>query len=156
VSLQQFRSWLQAKLPTLPQDAAIGRDDYIFFLRKVALLSFTPEQLIQMSRQEFARSVSLAEYDRHYKPGQHKLPLPVSMSEQEKQTSQDELAIRRFLEVHDLLTVPAWFKHYRRPPLPAYLAPLAGYDDGVGTVYPDDLTGPSRLNQDAVSYADPS
>jgi uncharacterized protein (DUF885 family) len=109
-----------------------------------------------MSQQEFARSVSLAEYDRHYNPGQRKLPLPASMAQQEQRTGQDEQAIRHYLEAHDLLTVPTWFRHYRRPPLPAYLAPLAGYDNGVATVYPDDLTGPSRLNQDAVSYADAS
>ena len=155
-SLQQFRSWLQAKLPALPQDIAIGRENYIFFLQKVALLPFTPEQLIQMSQQEFVRSISLAEYERHNNPGQPKLPLPKSMAEQEKQTAQDEQAIRQFLENHDLLTVPTWFRHYRRPPLPAYLAPLAGYDNGVASVYPDDLTGPSHLDKDAVSYADGS
>jgi len=155
-SLQQFRSWLQVKLPSLPQDIAIGRESYIFFLQKVALVPFTPEQLIQISRQEFARAISLGEYERHNNPSQPKLPLPKSMAEQEIQTSHDEQAIRQFLEAHDLLTVPAWVKHYRRPPLPPYLAPLAGYDNGVASVYPDDLTGPSRLTEDAVSYADAS
>jgi uncharacterized protein (DUF885 family) len=155
-SLQQFRSWLQAKVATLPRDVAIGHENYIFFLRKVALVPFTPEQLIQMSQQEFARSISLTEYDQHKNPRQPKLPLPTSMAEQEKRTSQDEQAIRQFLGTHDLLTVPTWVHHYRRPPLPAYLAPLAGYDNGIATVYPDDLTGPSRLNEDALSYADAS
>jgi hypothetical protein len=155
-SLQEFRTWLQAKVTALPVDVAIGREDYIFFLRKVALVPFTPEQLIQMSQQEFARSISLTEYDRHNNPRQPKLQLPKSMVEQEKLTSSDERAIRQFLEAHDLLTVPTWVHHYRRPPLPGYLAPLAGYDNGVATVYPDDLTGPSRLNEDAVSYADAS
>jgi hypothetical protein len=155
-SLEKFRSWLQGKVATLPQDVAIGRENYVFFLRKVALIPFTPEELIQMSQQEFARSISLTEYDRHNNPYQPKLPLPTSMTEQEGQTSKDEQAIRQFLEAHDLLTVPKWIHHYRRPPLPAYLSPLAGYDNGIASVYPDDLTGPSRLNENAVSYADGS
>lgn len=155
-SLEQFRSWLQAKLPALPQNATVGRENYIFFLRKVALVPYSPEQLVQMSEQEFARAVSLDEYDRHYKPQQPKLTLPASMADQEKQTANDEEAIRAFLQAHDLLTIPAWVKHYHRPPQPLYLAPLAGSDTGIDTVYPDYLTGPSHLNEDAVSYADAS
>jgi Bacterial protein of unknown function (DUF885) len=155
-ALEQFRSWLREKLPGLPQNVAIGRENYVFFMRKVALVPYSPEQLIQMAQQEFSRAVSLEEYDRHYKPQQPKLPLPASMAEQEARTVQDEQAIRAFLQVHDVLTVPAWVRHYRRPPLPGYLAPLAGGDTGVATVYQGYLTGPSHLNEDAVSYADPT
>ena len=41
-ALTQYRSWLTAKLPTARKDTAIGRDNYIFFLRNVALVPLHP------------------------------------------------------------------------------------------------------------------
>ena len=58
----------------------------------------------------------------------------------------DEAAIRTFLEANDLLTVPAWMRHYRNLPLPAYLAPLSF----LGVT--DDLTSETRLKEDGYSY----
>ena len=58
-ALTQYRAWLTAKLPTARKDTAIGRDNYVFFLRKVALVPYTPEQLLAMShRSGAARSRS--------------------------------------------------------------------------------------------------
>ena len=57
-----------------------------------------------------------------------------------------EQEIRDFLEEKNILTVPAWLQHYRNLPYPAYLAPLAAF--GVA----DDLTGPTRLKENATSY----
>src|SRR6202161_3111006 len=61
-ALTQYRALLTAKLPTARKDTAIGRDNYIFFLRKVALLPYTPEQLLAMSQQEWSRSVAFEAY----------------------------------------------------------------------------------------------
>src|SRR5437660_7552754 len=47
-ALAKFRGQLQEKLPTLPRQTALGRDAYVFFLRNVALMSFTPEELLAM------------------------------------------------------------------------------------------------------------
>ncbi len=49
-ALTQYRAWLTAKLPTARKDTAIGRDNFLFFLRKVALVPYTPEQLLAMSQ----------------------------------------------------------------------------------------------------------
>ena len=59
-----------------------------------------------------------------------------------------EIETRRFLEERNILTVPSWIEHYRNLPLPVYLQEL-----GMGV--DDDLTGPSRLTEDAVSYIRP-
>src|SRR5271154_6839307 len=61
-ALTQYRAWLTARLPTARKDTAIGRDNYIFFLRKVALLPYTPEQLLAMSQQEWSRAVAFEAY----------------------------------------------------------------------------------------------
>ena len=48
-SLQQYRQWLQDRLPSMRPDTAIGRENYLFFLHNVALLPYSPEQLLEMS-----------------------------------------------------------------------------------------------------------
>src|SRR5581483_6952687 len=42
-ALEKFQQQLKQKLPDLPQETALGRDAYIWFLRNVALIPFTPE-----------------------------------------------------------------------------------------------------------------
>jgi hypothetical protein len=42
-ALEKFQQQLKDKLPKLPQQTALGRDAYIWFLRNVALMPFTPE-----------------------------------------------------------------------------------------------------------------
>src|ERR1051326_6748345 len=54
--------------------------------------------------------------------------------------------LRDFCETHDLLSFPDWLQRYRNVPLPAYLGPLRA----VGVT--DDLTSPTRLDQDGLHY----
>ena len=64
-ALEKFRGQLQEKLPTLPQQTALGRDAYVFFLRNVALMSFTPEELLAMGGQEWNRAVASEVYEKN-------------------------------------------------------------------------------------------
>ena len=41
-ALEKFQAAAKDKLPKLPQQTALGRDAYIWFLRNVALMPFTP------------------------------------------------------------------------------------------------------------------
>src|SRR5438477_10100853 len=43
-ALEHFRARLQAQLPSFPKEAALGRDAYVFFLKNVALMPFSPEE----------------------------------------------------------------------------------------------------------------
>ena len=74
-ALTQYRAWLTAKLPTARKETAIGRDNYIFFLRKVALLPYTPEQLLAMSQQEWSRAVAFETYQQTRLAGAPPAPL---------------------------------------------------------------------------------
>ena len=148
-ALEAYRVWITAKLPSMPPQSAVGREGYIFFLKNVALLPFTPEQLQAMGRQEWARSVSAQVYEEHHNLGQPELPIFKTTAEQIARGKQDELAIRSYLEAKNLLTVPSWMQHYVFAPMPPYLAPL----EGVGEA--DDFTGPSRLKENCTRYIDP-
>jgi uncharacterized protein (DUF885 family) len=149
VALESYRDWLTQSLPTMSTETAVERDAYVFFLKKVALLPFTPEQLLAMGRQEWARSVASQTYEEHRNLSAPQMTLLKDQAEQMARENKDELAVRRYLEAKDILTVPAWVQHYRYAAMAAYLAPL----EGLGET--DDFTGPSRLQQDGTRYIDP-
>ena len=102
LALESYRTWLQAQLPTMPENAAVGRENYEFFLRHVAVLPYSPEQLLAISRQEWDRSVAFEQYEKQRNQGPPELKLAASLQEQIERSTRDELAIRKFLEEKSL------------------------------------------------------
>src|SRR5208282_5173024 len=159
VALESYRTWLQAQLDTMPDNAAVGRERYEFFLHHVALLPYSPEQLLSISRQEWDRSVAFEQYEEQRNhalsnqassnQGLPELKLAASLQEEIDRAKRDELAIRKFLQEKDILSVPAEVRHYTLRPMPGYLKALADFGET------DDFTGPSRLNDDGVRWASP-
>ncbi len=145
-ALEGYRRMLEARLPRLPEPTAVGRAAYVGFLRRVALVPFTPEELVAMARREWSRAVAFEAYERRRNDGLPDLALFPDTTAQMAREAAEELRVRRLLEDQGILTVPGWLRHYRNRPLPGYLAPLE--DWGVN----DDLTSAARLDQDAVSY----
>jgi hypothetical protein len=133
-ALESYRGWLESRVGGLPSEVAVGREAYVGFLHKVALLPLTPEQIVAMGRQEWARSVAAEALESRRNRGLPQLPLAASQAAQIALARRDELAVRAFLEKKGILTVPAWMPHYAYLPMPAYLAPLA--DFGEGTDFP--------------------
>jgi uncharacterized protein (DUF885 family) len=149
LALESYRTWLQAQLDTMPDNAAVGRVNYEFFLHNVALLPYSPEQLLPISRQEWDRSVSFEQYEKQKNQGLPELKPAANLEDEIDRAKHDELAIRKFLEDKGILTVPAEVRHYTLRPMPGYLEALGDF----GEV--DDFTGPSRLNDDGVRWASP-
>ncbi len=145
-ALNQFKAWLEGKVASLPPDTAIGREHYEYFLKQVALLPYSPEQLLAMGRQEWERSVAFESYEKSRNASLPPLPLLPSQAAQIELEAKDEQAIRDYLGSHKLLTVPDWMRHYRNLPLPDYVRPFSS----MGVT--DDLTGPTRLTQNGTSY----
>jgi uncharacterized protein (DUF885 family) len=145
-ALESYREWLEQRLPKMPAATAVGRDAYVWFLGNVALMPFTPEELLLAGRQEWERSVAFESHEQNRNAGLPELELFPDQAAQMAREEQQEQAIRQFLEEKNLLSVPAWMRHYRNLPLPLYLEQLSG----LGVM--DDLTGPKRLREDAVSY----
>jgi hypothetical protein len=147
-ALESYRGWLSERIERLPRSTAVGRDAYLFFLRRVALMPYTPEQLLDMGRQEWERSVAFETYEQQRNSGKPALALFRTQADQMARENRDELAVRRFLVDRGILSVPAWVGHYRNLPLPKHLEALSSFGLGVT----DDLTGPSRLKENGVSY----
>jgi uncharacterized protein (DUF885 family) len=148
-ALEGFRAWLQQRLPSMTAHTAVGREAYAYFLKNVALYPFTPEQLLDMSRQEWARSVVSEQLEHQHDKDVPALKMFATLDEQLARTADMESAVRHFLVRQEILTVPLSFPHYTVRPLPAYIAALGGFSEA------DDFTGPSRLNQDGVRWTPP-
>jgi hypothetical protein len=149
VALESYRDWLNQRMPSMQSESAIGRDGYVFFLKNIALLPFTPEQLLRAGRDEWARSVAFQTYEEHHNIGQPPLPLLKDQATQIAHEEKDELAVRQYLGAKDILTVPGWVQHYRFAPLPAYLEPLSSIGED------DYFTGPTHLKENGVRYIAP-
>jgi hypothetical protein len=146
VGLEAYRAWLEKRLPSMTQRVTAGRDAYIYFLENVALYPFAPEQLLQMSRQEWARAVTSEQLEHQRNWGVPELNRFATLTDQIYRTTQMEAQVRTFLREHGILTVPPDFPQYTVRPLPAYLAALGDFGEL------DDFTGPSRLDQNCVRW----
>jgi uncharacterized protein (DUF885 family) len=145
-ALESFAQWIEKQMPQMSDDFAVGREAYLFFLQNVALMPYTPEELLAMGQQEWERSLAFEAIATERTAGIAPAPLFASLKAQIAKEAEDEIRIREFLERKNILTVPAWMQHYRNLPIPAYLQPLAS----LGVC--DDLTSLTRLNEDGVRY----
>jgi hypothetical protein len=146
VALESFRAWLEQRLPQMTQQVTAGREAYVYFLKNVALYPFTPEQLLEMSHQEWARAVVSETFEHQRNKGVAELKKFATVEEQIEKTSQMEASIRSLLTSEGILTVPSKFPHYTARLAPDYLAALGDFGEL------DDFTGPSRLDQNCVRW----
>jgi hypothetical protein len=145
-ALRQFRQQLAAQLETLPPAVPVGRAQYEWFLREVACVPLTVDEIISLGRREYDRAVWLELLHTTRNRGLPAPPLPADAGQQVATEARDEQAIREFYAARRLLSQPGWLRHYLTRPMPAYLEPLRF----LGMA--DDLTGPHRLTEDGVSY----
>lgn len=146
-AVEEFRAHLQQIAPSLPNDTALGRDAYLFFLKNVALIPYAAEELLAMGRQEWSRSVAFEAYEKNRNKDVPPLKIADNFENWTAETAAGEGQIRKFLEEHAILTVPDWVRHYTLRPIPEYLRALGFTED-------DDFTSPSRLTEDSIRYAD--
>jgi uncharacterized protein (DUF885 family) len=145
-ALEKFRQALHQKLPSLPNETALGRDAYVFFLKNVALMPYSPEDLLAMGRQEWNRAVAFEAFEKNRNKDVPPLKIAHNIDSWIKDAAQKELQIRKFLQDRDIFTVPNWLQHYTLRPMPEYLRALQGFGEM------DDFTSPSRLNENCIRY----
>ena len=145
-ALDRFREKLRVMLPSLPNEMALGRDAYVFFLKNVALMPYSPEELLAMGRQEWNRAVAFEAFEKNRNKNVPPLKIADNIDDWIKDAAAKELQIRKFLEDHSILTVPNWVQHYTLRAMPEYLRALQGFGEM------DDFTSPSRLNENCIRY----
>jgi uncharacterized protein (DUF885 family) len=149
VALESYRTWLQQNLNTMSDHAAVGRTAYEFFLRNVALLPYTPEQLLFMSRQEWDRAVAFETFEKQRNRGLPELRMAANADEEIARVTRDEASIRKFLEANNILTVPPDIPRYTMKLMPDYLDALSTFTEM------DDFTSLSRSQDTGVRWISP-
>lgn len=145
-ALESYKAWLNGRLPAMNPKFEVGRDHYVYFLRNIALMPYTPEELLLIGQKEWARSVA---FDLFEEIKNKDLPPNATFRNSQEQIAKEKIeeqAMRDFLEANDILTVPAGTGHYLNKKLPAHVEPLRF----MGVT--DDLTSETRLQEDGVSY----
>ncbi len=148
-ALIDYRDWLKQTLPTMRQDFALGDKAYAFFLHNVALLPYTPQQLLTMARQDFDRVLAMESYEHQRDLGAPELTLPATGAEETARMVGDDASIRLYLTQHQILTVPVGIPHWTLRPAPEYVAAFDPFAEM------DDFTGPSRLHEDGTRWFNP-
>ncbi|MFQ5605524.1 MAG: DUF885 family protein [bacterium] len=145
-AMEDFIKWLEDKKSQMSNSFSIGRQRYEYFLKKIALLPFSPDHLLLMGQQEWNRSVAFDLYENLRNINVPKAELFASAQDQINQSRDDEKSIRQFLEKYNIMSVPKWVQHYINITTPPHVLPFTN----MGVV--DDLTSESRLHEDGVSY----
>ncbi len=148
-ALVEYREWLKQNLSRMQPDFALGYKAYGFFLHRVALLPYAPEQLLTMARQDFDRVLAMESYEHQRDLSAPELKMAATAREEVARMEHDDAYIRRYLVEHQILTVPSDLPHWTLRLAPDYVAAF----DGFGEL--DDFTGPSRLNQDGTRWIQP-
>ena len=145
-ALERFREKLREMVPSLANETALRRDAYVFFLNNVALMPYSPEDLLSMGRQEWNRAVAFETFEKNRNHDVPPLKTADNVDNWTKEAAEKELQIRKFLEERSILAVPSWVQHYTLRPMPEYLRALQGFGEM------DDFTSPSRLKENCIRY----
>ncbi len=145
MALEDYIEWLEEEKPYMQTSFNVGREGYEYFLQNIALIPYSPEELLIMGKQEWDRSVAFDIYEKQRNKYLPDLTIFSSAEEQMETERIDEEAIRYFIEEKELFTIPDWVQHYRFVKIPPYLIPVSM---GVR----DDLTSETRLDEDGVRY----
>jgi uncharacterized protein (DUF885 family) len=148
-ALVAYRRWLEHGLPDMPREFAPGATAYGFYLHDVALLPYTPEQMLEMARQDLDRVVTAEALERVRNWGAPALRMAATAQEEVARMARDDASIRRFLTDRAILSVPADLPHWTLRPAPDYVLAF----DGFGEL--DDFAGPSRMEDDGTRWIGP-
>ncbi len=146
LAFDKYIEWLRSKRSNMSDNYSIGKKNFIYFLKNIAIIPYTPDQLLDMGENEFNRSVSFDLYQSLLDKGLSKPKLFPNVDAQIKEAGIDELEIRKFLVENNIMSVPSWVKHYKDEKIPDYVAPLSGLGED------DDFTSPNRLNENCIRY----
>ncbi|MEK8146025.1 hypothetical protein NKH18_47100 [Streptomyces sp. M10(2022)] len=111
-ALVDYRRWLREHLPTFTASCSPSPKAFQYFLHRVALIPYPVQRLLDMSRQEYARTAAAEMVLRR----RHRnLPEPALLADSTRQVDRqraDEQHIRTFLRGEGLVDLPDDLRHY--------------------------------------------
>jgi hypothetical protein len=105
-AVQQFRDWLVTEQPRMKTPAAIGLDEFLWYVRNVRLVPITLDELRTLGDRELERARTLLATARQRNRGLPELVPVTTAEEHERRTREAERWIREFTKQKGLLTLP--------------------------------------------------
>ncbi|MBV8340510.1 MAG: DUF885 family protein, partial [Candidatus Eremiobacteraeota bacterium] len=146
-ALHGYKRWVDANLPRWHSGGfAVGKEQYDWMLRRVLLLPYTSDDLLQLAHIELARDRALDAWERDrqtYAPGTTKSQPTFTDKESFLRYYEDQTALlRSFVTTHHIVTIPSYMGNFRIVELPSALAAVnpGGFMNAPG-VYDKDPTG---------------
>ena len=103
---QRYRDWLAENVAGMEASAAIGTENYNWYLKHVRLLPQTVDDLVAIGRREFHRYRFNYVLDRYRNGSLDELELTQSAEQHRRRTRDAEARTRKLIEELDLLTIP--------------------------------------------------
>ena len=100
-----FRGWLEHKLPGLKAPSGIGRAEFDWYQKNVHLVPYTWDEQYAIVQRELARSLAYLKLEEHRNRRLPPLPLPASREEQQARMKKGVAAFLDFLRTQDIFTV---------------------------------------------------
>lgn len=149
-ALGGFRDWLRDSRGHSDPGFSVGRESFEFFLREVALWPYSPEDMLEIGRREFQRSIAFERWAMNRHRGASVPALPDGIHELVQRQRADEQRVRDFYVDGRWLSQPSQLRHYLFAEKPRYMAAL----EFLGAVSTDH-TSPSRLHRNGTAYTRP-
>jgi hypothetical protein len=140
-ALENYRRWIESRLPQMKRASPIGRPLYDWILRRIWLLPYDADDLLQFGEQEYSRYLAFTALE---EARNRSIPWPEGAETTNvyaANTASEEKLIRQFLSQKGVLTIPEYVGPYRRTIMPDYIQAFelwAGLSDystpGNGTV----------------------
>jgi Bacterial protein of unknown function (DUF885) len=111
VAVQQFHDWLDDNRDSMKASAAIGTDNFNWYLKHVRLLPQTVDDLRGLGEREFHRYRFNYILDRYKNAHLPELELTQSAAQHEQRTREAEARTRKLVEDLDLFTIPDYMPH---------------------------------------------
>jgi hypothetical protein len=108
LSAQRYHDWLAENLDTMEASAAIGAENYNWYLRHVRLLTQTVDDLRGIGEREFHRYRFNYLLDRKKNAGLDELSLTQSAEQHAQRTREAEIKTRELVEELDLFSIPEY------------------------------------------------
>lgn len=105
-AVEEFRDWLTTEQASMTEPAAVGLDEYDWYVRHVLLMPYDHRDVETLGERELARARAFLAIERHRNRGLPEIEPARSAEEHSARVEAAEALIRAFLDEHDLLTSP--------------------------------------------------